>query len=99
MNQIIKNDDYTIYQDKLNTSIYKIEFITENMNIINSIVKNKFLLGLTISSDYKIMKFKAKSVKTFEQYNSDFSKLSSEIIMKILSDLVLQLKYLIETRL
>lgn len=102
MNIINKNDDYKIYQDNLNSSIYKIEFITENMNIINSIVNNKFLLGATISSDYKILKFKANSVKTFEQYKSGFSKadykISTEIIVKILSDLVLQLKYLIENQ-
>jgi len=101
MVEIYSNDYLNIIEE--NGNIFKINFLYENSLLINSLLKTKIIQGGTSSNNYKMIKFKAKSVKTFREFQNEENKkngtlkLNTNTLVKILSNLVCQLKYLIRT--
>jgi len=91
--------DFKIVEDK--NKIFKIEFSCPNPVLINSLLKTRLIKGGTTTSDYKILKFKADSVKTFHQFQEENEKkigkknLRIEDIAQLISSLSVQLNYLI----
>jgi serine/threonine protein kinase len=91
--------DFKIVEDK--NKIFKIEFSYPNPVLINSLLKTRLIKGGTTTSDYKIIKFKADSVKTFHQFQEENEKkigkknLRIEDIAQLISSLSVQLNYLI----
>lgn len=91
--------DFKIVEDK--NKIFKIEFSYPNIVLINSLLKTRLIKGGTTTSDYKILKFKADSVKTFHQFQEENEKkigkknLRIEDIAQLISSLSVQLNYLI----
>ena len=103
MSVIIKNDDYRIIKDSKNDYTYILYFspFGDTKELINSITKTKLMIGTTITSDDKIMSFKATSVKTLEEYKVELKKkykhsnLPYPKVLKMTKDLIIQLEYLI----
>jgi len=100
MEAIIKTDNYNIY--KLEKSIYKIIFENTSYSLVNSLVKSKIIMGSSTDEYYKIITFKAESVKTLHQYIHEYMLrtgkkgiLISDAV-KLIRSLVRQLSYLLE---
>jgi len=98
MVEIYSNDHLNIVEEN---GIFKINFLYENSLLINSLLKTKIIQGGTSCNNYKMIKFKANSVKTFREFQNEENikngncKISINYIGLILSNLVTQLKYLI----
>ena len=99
MSVVYLNDYLKIVEEK--NKIFKIEFSYPNAVLINSLIKPRLIKGGTITSDYKILKFKADSVKSLLQFQEENEKkigkknLRIEDIALLISSLSNQLNYLI----
>ncbi len=98
--EIIKSENYEIH--KLEKSIYKINFRYSAYELVNSLVSSRLITGSSTDETYKIVTFKAKSVKTYNQYLRDYevrtgkkSLLISDVA-KMIRSLVQQLSFLLE---
>lgn len=102
MREIYTIDDVKIRADD-QTGIFRIEFIHPSPSLIRSLVKTKLIQGATSTSDYKTIQFKATSVKSFAQFQSDLKaatgapNLPISIAAHMTGCLTQQLKYLIST--
>ena len=102
MREIYTIDDVKIKVDD-QTGIFRIEFAHPSPSLIRSLVKTKLIQGATSTSDYKTIQFKATSVKSFAQFQSDLkaatgaSNLPIGIAAHMTGCLTQQLKYLIST--
>jgi len=101
MNTIINRYEYTILQNRQKPTIYTISFEKNNEKLINSIVKTKILLGVTVYDNYTSVSFNATSVYTFKQFqnylkqNNGVANMPYDLMLKMISNLSNQLKYLI----
>ena len=66
----IDNYEYKIIYDT-NKLIYRIEFQYPNPILVNSILKTKLIPGAIRDEDYKIIKFKANSVISLQQFQRE----------------------------
>lgn len=101
MIEIYSNDYLNIIEEN-EKKIFKINFNYSNEPVINSIVKTRIIQGITSSEDYKMIKFKANSVKTFSQFHKEYkykrgnSKIGLNESALLLTNLTYQLNYLIK---
>ena len=103
---ILKKDEYKITKNKKDHNIFNIFFYdTSRSNrekIIKSFVKTKIITGATITNDYTIVTFNAKTIKTLNQYEQDLwiknktKQLPFSETLKMTYQLSSQLKYIIE---
>ena len=102
MREIYTIDDVSIKVDD-QTGIFRIEFAYPSPSLIRSLVKTKLIQGATSTSDYKTIQFKATSVKSFAQFQSDLKaatgapNLPIGIAAHMTGCLTQQLKYLVST--
>ena len=92
---VIENDEYIISQNKRDPTIYTFFFTSFNKTLINSIVSTKLITGATVTDDYMSISFNATTVKTLKTFLK--SSLPYELVLKMVYQLSIQLKYLIET--
>jgi hypothetical protein len=101
MESILDKDEFEIWRDKKN-SIFKIEFKNRAFKIINSLIKTRIIQGSSTDENYKIIKFKAKTVKSLREYQESSYKTHGKKglivpdIAKMVRSLTTQLSYLIE---
>jgi len=101
MTTIISNDDFQIIKNNKIQNLYTIEFQTYSESIIKSLIKTKIIIGGTVLSNYKTVRFKAFSIQTFKEYKEEqyikngVKNIPINIISIILHNLASQLKYLI----
>ena len=88
MTEIYSNDTIKIIENKKN-SLFKIVFAYRNEILIRSLIKTGLIKGATVSDDYKSIQFRAISVKKINK------KLSIPEATTLISDLAIQLNYLI----
>lgn len=102
MREIYTIDDVSIKVDD-QTSLFRIEFTHPSPSLIRSLIKTKLIQGATSTNDYKTIQFKATSVKSFAQFQSDLKtatgapNLPISIAAHMTGCLTQQLKYLIST--
>ena len=72
MSLIYSNDYLKIIEEK--NKIFKIIFSYQNQSLINSLLKTKIIQGGTSTNDFKIIKFKADSVKSLYQFQEEKKK-------------------------
>ena len=92
---VMENDEYTITQNKRDATIYTFFFPSFSKTLIKSIVSTKLITGATVTDDYMSLSFNATTVKTLKSFLN--ASLPYELVLKIISQLSTQLKYLIET--
>jgi len=97
---ILKNDEFTIYND---VSKFKIHMNFQNQALLNSIAKTKIIQGSTITDNYKSIYFNATEVKSFTSYQNDLKKINGSTQRVSYNDATLiffylgkQLEYLIK---
>jgi len=101
MTTIFANDDFQIIKDNKIQDLYTIEFQTYSESIIKSLIKTKIILGATVLSNYKTIRFKAFSIQSFKDYKKEqyikngVKNIPINITSLMLNSLALQLKYLI----
>lgn len=101
MNTIYLSELFKIMEDT-KTHIFIIEFAYSSQILINSLIKTKIIKGSSTSSDYKTLKFKASSVKTFREVQENYKKKKGTTkfqindILKMSKSLISQLNYLIQ---
>lgn len=101
MTTIISNDDFQIIKDDKIQNLYTMEFQSYSETIIKSLIKTKIIIGGTVLSNYKIVRFKAFSIQTFKDYKKEqylkngVKNLPVNITSIILNNLAIQLKFLI----
>jgi len=101
MTELFSNEYFKIIKN--NEDIYKIIFYYQNANnklLFDSIIKTKLILGATVTNDYKMLQFKALSVKSFQNYEKEekennFKKNTTNTSANILYSLSIQLNYLL----
>lgn len=92
---IIENDDYVLSQNKRDNTIYTFFFSSFSEPLIKSLVTTKLITGATVTDDYMSLSFNATSVKSLKTFLK--ASLPYELVLKIIYQLSIQLKYLIET--
>jgi hypothetical protein len=92
---IIENDDYVLSQNKRDNTIYTFFFSSLSEPLIKSLVTTKLITGATVTDDYMSLSFNATSVKSLKSFLK--ASLPYELVLKIIYQLSIQLKYLIET--
>ena len=99
MSIVYSNDYIKIIEEK--NKIFKIEFSYGNAVLINSLIKTRLIQGGTTRSDYKILKFKANSVKSLAEFQEENEKkrgkknLIIDDTALLISSLSIQMNYLI----
>jgi hypothetical protein len=106
MEIILKKDEYKITKNKRDYNIFNIFFYdTSRPNrekLIKSFVKTKIMTGATITNDYTLVTFNAKTIKTLNQFQEELwiknktKQLPFSEILKMTYQLSTQLKYIIE---
>ena len=97
MKLIIERDDFKITKDSTNSNRYSITFAMNSELLIRSISSTKIILGATTSENYDIISFNATSVESFKQYLNGLKEMRYDSTLKMVSDLSLQLNYLLKT--
>jgi len=98
METILLKDDFYISKD-YSKNIFLIELNIPNDILIKSL--KQIIIGATVSSNFKTIRFKACSVKTYQQFKEEQQKknnvknLRIRTVAKMFINLVNQLKYLI----
>ena len=89
-------DNWKIIEE--NNKIFKIIFNYPNLVLINSLLKTKILQGATSSDNYKMIKFKADSVKSLHQFQVETGKPALHInqVASLITNLSSQLNYLLK---
>jgi len=96
---ILKRDNVKITNE--NNKIFNIEFKFSSYSLINSLIKTRIIQGGSTDDRYKNIIFKASSVKTLEEYQSDKMRIQGKKnilisdIAKMVRTLSMQLNYLI----
>lgn len=97
--EILKNNEFAIYQDKTK---FQIHMNFHNPALLNSIKKTKIINGSTITDNYKSIYFNATTVKSFAAYQSSMKhvngscKLPYNSVVLLFFYLGKQLEYLIK---
>jgi hypothetical protein len=87
------NDCFQVVEDITHKNMFTIKFYTPNKALIKSFIKTNIINGAIISNDYKTVRFKATSVK---QYNNEIKKnINMNDSVRLLTCLTNQLNYLI----
>lgn len=103
---ILEKDEYKITKNKKDHNIFNIFFCNTNSNniekLIKSFVKTKIITGATITNNYTLVTFNAKTIKTLNQFEQDLwiknktKELPFSETLKMTYQLSNQLKYIIE---
>jgi serine/threonine protein kinase len=100
MREIFSNNYLKIIENN-NNSIFQLVFDYSNEALINSLIKTGIIQGGTSTNNYKIVRFKAYSVKSLSQFQDDQEgtsgrkNLSINCVGQMIASLTLQLNYLI----
>lgn len=102
MREIYKTDSARIKVDD-QTGIFRIEFVHPSPALIRSLIKTKLIQGATSTSNYKTIQFKAASVKSLAQFQSDLKtttgvpNLPISVAAHLTACLTHQLKHIVST--
>jgi hypothetical protein len=101
---ILEKDEYKITKNKKDHNIFNIFFCNSSNSekLIKSFVKTKIITGATITNNYTLVTFNAKTIKTLNQFEQDLwiknktKELPFSKTLKMTYQLSNQLKYMIE---
>ena len=91
--EIISTHEYNMRQYECN--LFKITFTSPCESLISSFVKTKIISGASVANNYKVIQFKATSVKSFQQFKKEQEHLDFTTIIAMIDNLSRQLSYLI----
>ena len=95
MTEIISTDDFSVYKNEKDNTLFTIEFQENSEPLINSLIKTKIIIATSISDEYKSVSFRASSVKSLRRFILKSENINYENALKIILSLTKQLQYLI----
>ena len=95
MIEFLSTDEFSVYKNKEQNTLFSIEFQTSSESIINWMIETKIVIASFISDDYKTLSFRASSVKSFKKFVSNRQNINYENTLKIIISLCKQFQYLI----
>ena len=95
MNEFLSTEEFSIYKNKEQKTLFTIEFQTNSESLINSMIKTKLIICSSINDDYKSLSFRTSSVKSLKKFISKRENITYENALKIIVSLTKQLQYLI----
>ena len=95
MSEFLSTDEFSIYKNEKDNTLFTIEFTISSESLINSMIKTKQIIGSAISDDYKSLTFRASSIKSLKKYISKRENITYDNTLKLIWDLTKQLHYLI----
>jgi len=101
---LYSNDNFKILCHSINKNIFTIEFSNPNPILIDSLVKSRIIRGGTITDDYTLLTLKAQTVKSFQQFQEQYYKMSNckrfsiNTISNMVDSLTTQLNYLLKNK-
>ena len=102
--KILEKDEYKITKNKRDYNIFNIFFynIFNREKLIKSFIKTKIIRGATVTNDYTLVTFNAKTIKTLNQFQEELwiknktKQLPFSAILRMTYQISNQLKYIIE---
>ena len=98
MFEFLSTDEFSIYKNKEQNTLFTIEFQTNSESLIDSMIKTKLIIASSISDNYKTLTFRSSSVKSFKKFISNRENINYENALKIIVSLCKQLQYLIKIK-
>jgi hypothetical protein len=95
MIEFLSTDEFSIYKNEKDNTLFTIEFTISSESIINSMIKTKQIIGSSINDDYTSLTFRASSIKSLKKYLSKRENITYDNTLKLIWDLSKQLHYLI----
>jgi len=95
MFEFLSTDEFSVYKNKEQSTLFTIEFQVNSESLIDSMIKSKLIIASFISDDYKTFSFRASSVKSFKKFISNRENINYENTLKIIVSLCKQIQYLI----
>jgi hypothetical protein len=97
MLEFLSTDEFSIYKNKEQGTLFTIKFQVNSESLINSIIKTKLITGSSISDNYKTLTFRASSVKSLRKFISNKENINYENTLNLVVSLTKQIQYLIIT--
>ena len=95
MEEFLSTDEFSVYKNKEQSTLFTIEFQVNSESLIDSMIKSKLIISSFISDDYKIFSFRASSVKSLKKFISNKENINYENTLKMIVSLCKQFQYLI----
>jgi hypothetical protein len=95
MTEVLSTDEFSIYKNEKDNTLFTIEFTISSQSLINSMIKTKQIIGSSINDDYTSLTIRASSIKSFKRFLSKRENITYDNTLKIIWDLTKQLHYLI----
>ena len=95
MIEFLSTDEFSIYKNEKDNTMFTIEFTISSESLINSMIKTKQIIGSSINDDYKSLTFRASSIKSLKKFLSKRENITYENTLKLIWSLTKQLHYLI----
>jgi hypothetical protein len=95
MTEFLSTDEFSIYKNEKDNTIFTIDFTISSESLINSMIKTKQIIGSSINDDYTSLTFRASSIKSFKKFLSKRENITYINTLKLIWDLTKQLHYLI----
>jgi len=95
MDEFLSTDEFSVYKNKEQSTLFTIEFQVNSESLIDSMIKSKLIISSFISDDYKIFSFRASSVKSLKKFISNRENINYENTLKMIVSLCNQFQYLI----
>jgi len=95
MSEFLSTDEFSIYKNEKDNTLFTIEFTISSESLINSMIKTKQIIGTSINDDNTSLTFRASSIKSFKKYLSKSENITYDNTLKLIWDLTKQLHYLI----
>ena len=95
MIEFLSTDEFSVYKNEKDNTLFTIEFQENSESLINSLIKTKLIIASSIGDEYKSISFIASSVKSFKKFISKKENITYENALKIIFSLTKQFQYLI----
>ena len=95
MIEFLSTDEFSIYKNEKDATIFTIEFQENSESLINSLIKTKMLIASSIDDEYKSISFRASSVKSLKKFLLKKENTNYENALKLILSLTKQFQFLI----
>ena len=91
----LSTDEFSIYKNEKDKTFFTIEFEENSEPLINSLIKTKLIIALDINDEFRLLSFRASSVKSLKKFLLKRENISYENALRLILTLIKQLEYLI----
>jgi hypothetical protein len=91
----LSTDEFSIYKNEKDKTFFTIEFEENSESLINSLIKTKLIIALDINDEFRLLSFRASSVKSLKKFLLKRENISYENALRLILTLIKQLEYLI----